>query len=485
MSVRSQCTKSVSRMIATRGPSAYPCHRRRTRAGERGHFDAGRHTGGARSRGSSPVRPADTAGRPVSAATGLRWQTPLRLQAVASLCRIRLTASPADRTATTSAFSTNWTDSISIRVCRSRSMATSTRRRSRVTRSSSCPSPDFDNETLADRPAVSVIGLNQIVWDPETRTLHARSDDALEEHTRYALVVTRGVLDASGQPIHPSDRFANYRHLLAISGDEVLIWYRDELIRAEHAARVAGVRPGRPRGDQSVPHAELDVPGPPDPRPGLNRRQPHRGLRPRGRHEPRRASRSSASPRSRSTGGLRGRRPCRRSPASWTTLRFVPGAGGGVAFGRYEFAGLHRVHPGEYLPAVPTPGGAPVRRGTETVYFNLYLRQPARRRQPRVAGRHRRPRLERAQEFHAGHGYVGPGRAGRRLADDQRGGPRVRSAQHAATRFRGRRERELPAGGRSVDQNGDGRIAVNEGFRAGAATPSGTSRTGISRPPPT
>ena len=44
--------------------------------------------------------------------------------------------------------------------------------------------------------------------------------------------------------LHPSDRFANYRHLLAISGDEVLIWYRDELIRAEHAARVAGVGRG-------------------------------------------------------------------------------------------------------------------------------------------------------------------------------------------------------------------------------------------------
>ncbi len=32
-----------------------------------------------------------------------------------------------------------------------------------------------------------VIGINQIVWDPETNTLHVESDELLEQHTRYAL----------------------------------------------------------------------------------------------------------------------------------------------------------------------------------------------------------------------------------------------------------------------------------------------------------
>ncbi len=45
------------------------------------------------------------------------------------------------------------------------------------------------------------VGINQIVWDPATNTLHAESDELLDQHTRYLLVVTTGVKDASGQPI--------------------------------------------------------------------------------------------------------------------------------------------------------------------------------------------------------------------------------------------------------------------------------------------
>src|SRR5262249_47345404 len=34
-----------------------------------------------------------------------------------------------------------------------------------------------------------VVGINQIVWDPATNTLHAESDEFLDQHTRYLLVV--------------------------------------------------------------------------------------------------------------------------------------------------------------------------------------------------------------------------------------------------------------------------------------------------------
>src|SRR6266571_5461970 len=50
--------------------------------------------------------------------------------------------------------------------------------------------------TLAeDDPSDKVIGINQIVWDPATNTLHVESDELLDQHTRYALIVTRGVRD--------------------------------------------------------------------------------------------------------------------------------------------------------------------------------------------------------------------------------------------------------------------------------------------------
>lgn len=45
------------------------------------------------------------------------------------------------------------------------------------------------------------IGIDQVVWDPERQTLHVESGDQLDQHTRYALIVTRGVRDAQGQPI--------------------------------------------------------------------------------------------------------------------------------------------------------------------------------------------------------------------------------------------------------------------------------------------
>lgn len=45
------------------------------------------------------------------------------------------------------------------------------------------------------------VGINQIVWDPATNTLAFEPDAMLNEHSRYALIVTDGVRDARGKPI--------------------------------------------------------------------------------------------------------------------------------------------------------------------------------------------------------------------------------------------------------------------------------------------
>jgi hypothetical protein len=50
-------------------------------------------------------------------------------------------------------------------------------------------------------PAGHVVGVNQIEWEPAAKTLHVESNDQLAQDTRYLLVVTRGVHDASGQPL--------------------------------------------------------------------------------------------------------------------------------------------------------------------------------------------------------------------------------------------------------------------------------------------
>src|SRR5712691_7204769 len=69
--------------------------------------------------------------------------------------------------------------------------------------------------TLAeDDPSDKVIGINQIVWDPATNTLHVESDELLDQHTRYALIVTRGVRDLDGDPVEASKAFKRFRHNL-------------------------------------------------------------------------------------------------------------------------------------------------------------------------------------------------------------------------------------------------------------------------------
>ena len=56
------------------------------------------------------------------------------------------------------------------------------------------------------------VGINQVVWDPETLTLHVESDDVLRQTARYAVVVTNGIHDASGRPVQASDAFDDFRH---------------------------------------------------------------------------------------------------------------------------------------------------------------------------------------------------------------------------------------------------------------------------------
>ena len=55
--------------------------------------------------------------------------------------------------------------------------------------------------TLGGGSSGHKVGIDQIVWDPASLTLHAESDELLEPHTRYALIVTSGVRDALGHPI--------------------------------------------------------------------------------------------------------------------------------------------------------------------------------------------------------------------------------------------------------------------------------------------
>jgi hypothetical protein len=56
-------------------------------------------------------------------------------------------------------------------------------------------------DTLSLKGFGRKVGINQTVWDPASKTLSFESDELLEEHSRYLLVVTDGVRDANGKKI--------------------------------------------------------------------------------------------------------------------------------------------------------------------------------------------------------------------------------------------------------------------------------------------
>src|SRR5262249_31462565 len=81
----------------------------------------------------------------------------------------------------------------------------------------------------------TVVGINQIVWDVETNTLHVESDQLLAQHTPFALPVTNGIRDMHGDRVEASPEFRHFRQTAPHE-------YRRELLDAIHEARRLGVR---------------------------------------------------------------------------------------------------------------------------------------------------------------------------------------------------------------------------------------------------
>src|SRR5262245_56527973 len=88
-----------------------------------------------------------------------------------------------------------------------------------------------------------IVGINQVVWDPESLTVFAESDELLDQHTRYALIVTSGVQDLAGDPVAAAEGFQRFRHDLNFgqTKDEALKAYRKDLLEALGAVKQAGL----------------------------------------------------------------------------------------------------------------------------------------------------------------------------------------------------------------------------------------------------
>ena len=198
------------------------------------------------------------------------------------------------------------------------------------------------------------VGIDQVVWDTFTNTLHVESDELLAQHTRFALIVTRGIRDQNGFPVKASDEF---RRFLTIPG----ITYKLALVEAMLAAWYHGATPGdivvasvfTTQSATAVMEKIRDQihNATPDPANFLLGLSGERTVF--------------------SLSEVTGATGINLGPTS--PLRTVfPGAVGSVAFGKYGSSDYEK-HPGEYIPPVATRTGTPVVQGTNDIYFNLFL----------------------------------------------------------------------------------------------------------------
>jgi hypothetical protein len=303
--------------------------------------------------------------------------------------------------------------------------------------------------TLGWGSILDKVGINQVVWDTATNTLHVESDELLEQHTRYALVVTNRVRGADGKPVKATKQ----RH--ADDDDD-----NDKIEKSarRHGAQIVGASIFTTQSTTSTlqkVHAQINA------------------------ATPARASFSLGAAGERTVFPLSSLTAIQYNLQTGTApvfaptflplpaLGVIPGAVGSIAFGSYASPD-YNVSPGEFIPPTGTRTGVPAVQRMNTLYFTLFLPAGARP----AAGwpvaiwghgftdsRHGSPFTVAATMASAGIATIAinvVGHGGGAL-----GTLNVIRASGAPV--------ALPAGGRGIDQNGDGTITSTEGSSAGGA----------------
>jgi hypothetical protein len=212
------------------------------------------------------------------------------------------------------------------------------------------------------------VGINQIVWDTATKTLAFESDELLQQHSRYLLVVTDGVRDAGGKRIKPArwdddddDRGHGRR------GDNE---YKRDIRDASrvHPASAHKIVAASLFTTQSISadlhkimrSIKLSTPAPVDFMVGQSAAGPVRAVFPV----------SGIS-------GIQFKRQVGTAPTFTTgflptpALQVVPGAVGQVAYGKFTSPDYETA--GKIIPATGTRSGNPAPQGSNELRFQLFL----------------------------------------------------------------------------------------------------------------
>ena len=311
---------------------------------------------------------------------------------------------------------------------------------------------------LVRLPDGAVTGINQIVWHPATNTLHAESDQLLAQHTRYLLVVTDSVRDAAGDRIEAASfrRELNFGQTKSAADKR----YRKDLLDSFRLLP-DGVTPGDVAAaslftTQSVT-AELEQ----------IRRQIDASTPAPASFTLGAAGERTVFPRATTSSILLARQNSTAGPspaapvAAFPLLHFIPSIGT-LAFGAFDSPDYQTA--AKVLPAAGTRTGTPAVQGTNRLYFNLFLpagQKPADGWPVAITGhgftdsKQGAPLAVAAVLAQAGIASVSINVVG------HGGGPlgtlTVNGAHGSVT---------FPAGGRGIDQNGNGSIDSTEGVDA-------------------
>jgi fermentation-respiration switch protein FrsA (DUF1100 family) len=87
-----------------------------------------------------------------------------------------------------------------------------------------------------------VVGINQVIWDPATNTLHAKADQHLRQQSRYLLIATNGIRDAAGDQVERAIESRPRRDEAREDEDDTLEAYRDRLREAVDRIEELGIR---------------------------------------------------------------------------------------------------------------------------------------------------------------------------------------------------------------------------------------------------
>ncbi len=309
------------------------------------------------------------------------------------------------------------------------------------------------------------VKVNQVVWDPATMTLFAESDELLDQHTRYALIVTNGVRDAVGDPVEAGG-FASFRHDLNFGQTKsaALAAYRKRLL---DALAVAGVNPSAVVAASAFTTQSATAV----------------------LEKIRRQIKSGPAAAATLVGG-----PFARVPSMVVTFNRqvkVSGAGsivtsplpldlfdpsghiGALAFGSYVSPEYETAD--KYIPPVATRTGQPQPQGHETLYFNLFIPSgtPPASGWPVAIFGHGFTDSKQGAPFAVAGTFASQGIATIAINvvghGGGAGGSLVVIPYGAA----------VPSGGRGIDQNGDGAIDSTEGVNAAFPRTIVSSRDGL------